>query len=107
MLESFYPHDSHHKFELPEQNLLPPAPKDTREHLEQIAMQLFALCYNVEDYIHRPNKQHLPDLDPAVWNFFHEIVKFLPRTLERQDIEEARYVATHPPCHPQTHSPHL
>lgn len=91
MLESF-PHDSYHKFELPEQNLLPPTPEGAEAHLEQISQQLFALCYNVETFVNRPKENCLPDLEPEVWNFLHEVINFLPRTLENNHIEEARYV---------------
>ncbi|KAJ6558155.1 hypothetical protein B0H19DRAFT_1376647 [Mycena capillaripes] len=82
-------YDSIHKYELPARNLLPPAPKDTAEHLEQIAQQLFALCYNVESFVGLPNEKHLPGFNPTIWNFFHQVIRLLPRTLDPKGIDDS------------------
>ncbi|KAJ7915679.1 hypothetical protein B0H13DRAFT_1999808 [Mycena leptocephala] len=68
-MESLPSYDSHHKYELPAQNLLPRAPKDTPEHLQQISQQLFALCYSVEDFINLPNEKHIPGMSSTIGIF--------------------------------------
>ncbi|KAJ7675495.1 hypothetical protein B0H17DRAFT_1080937 [Mycena rosella] len=82
--------ESHHKFPLPDKHRLPtPQPESLDEYLETIGLQIFALCYNVEDFFRLITRKH-PELDPVVWHFLHEVVDLLPRTLERKDIIEAR-----------------
>ncbi|KAJ7119632.1 hypothetical protein C8R44DRAFT_982314 [Mycena epipterygia] len=83
------PLDHVHKYMLPEPNLMPPMPESTEEHLMQIAQQLFALGFSVEAYVSR-SRTVLPELNPIVWKFFHEVVLLLPRTLNKDHIEEAR-----------------
>ncbi|KAJ7471954.1 hypothetical protein FB451DRAFT_1251503 [Mycena latifolia] len=84
-----HPHDSHHKYELPVENLLPPKTSTADEHLAQISQQLFALCYNVESFIHMAKEYKFGGFDSAVWYFFHEVINFLPRSLDPKEIDEA------------------
>ncbi|KAF7328885.1 hypothetical protein MVEN_02518200 [Mycena venus] len=90
MLESLPRYNSCHKYELPKDHLLPPAPRNTEEHLAQISQQLFALCYSVESFVNLPNEEHLLDFSPTVWNFFHEVVLQLPRDLDPKSIQDAQ-----------------
>ncbi|KAJ7216279.1 hypothetical protein B0H12DRAFT_343346 [Mycena haematopus] len=89
-LETLPSFNSYHKYELPAQHLMPAAPRNAVEHLNQIEQQLFALCYNVEDFLHVPREEQIPDLEPVIWDFLHQVVNLLPRALETQSIEEAR-----------------
>ncbi|KAJ7302346.1 hypothetical protein DFH08DRAFT_1089822 [Mycena albidolilacea] len=88
-LQSLPSFNSHHKYELPEDNLLPPPTRNTAKLLQQIEQQLFALCYNVENFLNLPNEKHLPDLNPTVWRFFHEVINLLPRDLDPRSIDDA------------------
>jgi hypothetical protein len=31
-------------------------------------------------------------MSSTIWNFFHEVINLLPRTLEPKDIHDSRYV---------------
>ncbi|KAF7328874.1 hypothetical protein MVEN_02517100 [Mycena venus] len=89
MFESLPRYNSCHKYELPKDHLLPPAPRNTEEHLAQISKQLFALCYSVESFVNLPNEELLLGFSPAVWKFFHEVILQLPRQLDLKSIQDA------------------
>lgn len=82
----------YHKCEIPAENLLPPAPKDVAELVQQIEGLLSALCYRVEDYLNLPDEEQLSGVNPAAWSFFHEVIALLPRDLDPESINEALYV---------------
>ncbi|KAJ7302341.1 hypothetical protein DFH08DRAFT_989439 [Mycena albidolilacea] len=80
---------NYHKCELPAENLLPPAPKDVAELVQQIEGLLSALRYRVEDYLNLPDEEQLSGVNPAAWSFFHEVIALLPRDLDPESINEA------------------
>ena len=90
-LESLPSFNSYHKYELPANHLLPqPAPRNAVELLKQIEYQLFALCYNVENFLNLPKEKQIPRLNSSVWEFLHEVLNHLPRMFDSQEIDEAR-----------------
>ncbi|KAJ7666894.1 hypothetical protein DFH06DRAFT_1470039 [Mycena polygramma] len=91
VFESLPSFNSYHKYELPEQNLLPPMWESMDELLEQIAQLLFALRYRVEDYVNLPQEAlRFMDTHERIWAFFHEVILPLPHTINPADIEDAR-----------------
>ncbi|KAJ6516784.1 hypothetical protein C8R47DRAFT_404932 [Mycena vitilis] len=91
VFESLPSFNSYHKYELPEQNLLPPKWESMDELLEQIAQLLFALRYRVEDYVNLPQEAlRFMDTHERIWAFFHEVILPLPHTIRPADIEDAR-----------------
>ncbi|KAJ7640406.1 hypothetical protein DFH06DRAFT_1137857 [Mycena polygramma] len=91
VFESLPSFNSYHKYELPDQNLLPPMWESMDELLEQITKLLFALRYRVEDYVNLPQEAlRFMDTHERIWAFFHEVILPLPHTIRPADIEDAR-----------------